>query len=121
MSNFALIHWLIVLLLLLGIPIGIATVAVRSNTGNGVLSRRAFTLRVVGLIIAGLVVSTLVGDGNPIVSGGSTLVTLAFVPYWAVDRLRDMGDPKKNRAIITGVPCVGQFYVLYLMIYRRKS
>lgn len=125
MGGLSLWHLILVSILLL-IPVGVAAVAVSFNRGASALSRKSFTIRVLGLFFALVVIGgfigaatmpTTEGNGQPL-NAVLGLAWMICIPYWAASRLRDMGQPKK-RAIITGIPLVGLFYTIYLMIAAR--
>ncbi len=124
MGSLSLWHWAVVL----G-PILVAWLAERFNTRNGTLSRMNFSCWVVGVGVVYAVVyfgitGSITDPNSPAFYALLTLQVLVapgLIAYWAVDRLRDMGETKKQKAILVGVPFVGLFYVLYLMFAKGSS
>ncbi len=115
-------HWLS-LLLVLAIPIGIAAVAARSNKdttrriGRGGYLKRWALLFLVNAII-GFVLGAVAGEkaGDIFIVLVAGPIAIAFMAYWSVDRLRDIGASGIKLAYFVGVPLVGLFVILYLMI-----
>jgi len=125
MGSFSGFHLIIVMMVLL-IPVGVAAIAVRSNTDLDRLNRKAFILRVVAAIFISAMVAATLNRSVP--EGAASAISLlvglalvAFIASWAVARLRDMGNGRKSLAVITAIPLVGFFYVIYLMIAPSKS
>ncbi len=113
MESFALWHWLIVFALLVLLPLLIAAVAVRSNRGQGRMTRAGYTLRVIGMVVGVIVVASLVEKS--IIPALVWILATAFIAYWSVDRMRDAGETGLVKAVLTGLPGIGLFFCLYLM------
>jgi hypothetical protein len=122
MGSFSLMHWVVVVLIIL-VPVGIAAVAAKSNKGTSTLNRARFSLRAVGTIIGAGVVSSLI-PASPFAALIQLLLgvlTIAFLAYWAVDRLRDMNNTSRTLPLLIGVPIAGFGILVYLMVRRGSA
>lgn len=115
-------HW-IIFLLVLAIPIGTALVAARSNKdATRRVGRLGFLKRWAVLLVAnlafGAVLGLIVGEemGNALSLLVAGPISIGFMAYWSVDRLRDIGAASIRPAYFVGVPLVGFVIVLYLSI-----
>lgn len=106
-------HWLIVFLAVALLPLLVAAIAARINKGQRRLARAGYTLRVVGLVIAVIVVASLVAKS--VIPAVIWILATAFIAYWSVDRMHDAGEKGLVKAILTGLPVIGLFFCLYLM------
>lgn len=116
-------HWLILLLFMAAIPIGIAFVAARSNkdlarkVGRLGLLKRLAILALANLafgFLLGVIVDEETGNVLSFFVGGT--ISIAFMTYWSVDRLRDIGSTSIRPAYFVGVPLLGLAVILYLLI-----
>ncbi len=99
-------------------PIALGIIGVAANRSDKRLTRWLFFLRVIAVFIVGVAMAALIDEESDTALG----VTMAYIaaawiliPYWAVERLRDMGITKKYWAVLTAVPVIGVFYTLYLL------
>ena len=108
---------ILILLLMILAPVGIAALVVRQTNSTARMGRRDFAIRVLGLMLLAVLVASFL-DG---LLGGlaSLLIVIAAVvlePYWAIERQNDMGVFQKYRAVLVMAPVVGLIYQIYLMV-----
>jgi hypothetical protein len=97
------------------VPLAAATIGAQLDAGFATLTRGQFTRKYSFLTLVMLLVGVF-ADAIPGVDLVILAIWSALVANWAVARLRDMGISGKYRAVWTGVPIVGFFYSLYLML-----
>ena len=97
------------LLALVPITIGIVSVALTGN--DRAIGRWAFLIRLFVLCAFGVALSFVLRQRDEnVASMIMVLYVLAawyLVPYWATERLRDMGVQRKYWAVLTNVPVIG--------------
>jgi hypothetical protein len=96
------------------VPIVAAAIGARLDTGIATLSRGQFTRKY--WFLTGIML--LVGVFAPLPGAGIVILAIwsALIAHMAAARLRDMGITARYRAVWTGVPIVGFFYSLHLML-----
>lgn len=124
MDGVSIWFWVILIALaLVPVPLVIAWISAILNTGNGTLGRQGFILRIVGLIVVYVAAQFAMAamSVTVLLQVLSNFAPTAVISYWAVDRLRDRGTTSRAMAVLTGLPLIGMFIVIYLMTAPGRS
>ena len=100
-------------------PIVLGIIGAALNRSDKELARWPFFLRLLSMFIIGTAMSFMIDEENDTALAVALIYIAAIwilVPYWAVSRLRDMGNSRKYWAVLTAVPLIGVFYTLYLLV-----
>jgi hypothetical protein len=120
---FVVLAFLFAIVLGILVPMGIAAIAVKLNTGTSRLDRPNFFWRVAGTFVGAYMLRDLLA-ASPLGVLPQLLVAvvgIGLLAYWAVDRLRDMHASSTRLALLVGIPLVGQVVVVYLMVRKENS
>ncbi len=116
MNDYALGDALGRLLVVTLLTTGIAWIVVRVVKTTPPLTRKQFSLRILGLLI-GVLVFIFVTIGSWL-SWIAVLAGWILVPYWALGRLADMGETDRRKAVVANVPLIGLIFIVWLMCWK---
>ena len=122
MGTISIMHWLIVLF-----PVLIIAIVTKATRGSSaILGRGGYALRVIGVYVVNWILQEIASYiARYYYNFGFLLaievlalvVSMVFVAYWTVSRLRDAGK-SVNCAYFMAIPIIGGFYPLILMFDR---
>src|SRR5258705_2528982 len=111
-------YWLIAILVL---PVGTASIVIHIFYKGTHLGQRGFALRVIPVLVLSYVLVGLARENTLQIELLYLLLLLIYlvnitlVPYWAMERLADMGGASKSQAILCALPILGHPVVISLM------
>ncbi len=120
-------HVILILLVIL-VPLGSAALAIRIHDNTSTLSRSAFLMRIGAFIIVILLGEQILDFLSPSMSYVRLLAAIAvvtvgaaLVAHWCVSRMRNAGIHAKWRALLSAIPLLGAFFVIYLAFARPQT
>lgn len=127
MGTFSIWHWIIVMILV-GTPIGLALFGVSSVSPEARIGRQGYVLRtlsaIVGLIVLGGVLSTTAGTNNEGITRLAGLLIFYAVLFmwfrWSAARAQDIGRGGKWLTLWFLFPALG-FLVWFPLAFRHSK